>query len=204
MMRIARKNAICDREMGLQMPTKEIVSESESKMKKAVEFLQDELKVVRTGRASTGLVENMKVDYYGSPTPLKQMATLATPQADMIVIKPFDPGSLKDIEKAIKNSDLSIAPIVEGKLIRLNIPSLSGERRKQLVGQAKQMGEQAKVGIRNIRRDINKQLEKQQKNKIITEDELDKGKKQVDDITKECVDKIDLVVKKKSDEIMLD
>ncbi len=186
------------------MPTKEIVSDSESKMKKAVEFLQDELKAVRTGRASTGLVENLKVDYYGTPTPLKQMATLATPQADMVVIKPFDPSSVKDIEKAIKNSDLSIAPVLDGKLIRLNIPSLSEERRQQLVGQAKQMGEQAKVSIRNIRRDANKHLEKEQKDKIITEDELDKGKKQVDDITKECVDKVDLVVKKKSDEIMLD
>lgn len=186
------------------MPTKEIVSDNESKMKKAVEFLQDELKVVRTGRASTGLVENLKVDYYGTPTPLKQMATLATPQADMVVIKPFDPSSAKDIEKAIKSSDLSIAPVVDGKIIRLNIPSLSEERRTQLVSQAKQMGEQAKVSIRNIRRDANKQLEKEQKNKIITEDELDKGKKQVDDITKECVDKVGLVVKKKSDEIMLD
>jgi ribosome recycling factor len=186
------------------MPTKEIVFDNESKMKKAVEFLQDELKVVRTGRASTGLVENLKVDYYGTPTPLKQMATLATPQADMVVIKPFDPSSVKDIEKAIKNSDLSIAPIVDGKLIRLNIPSLSEERRKQLVGQAKQIGEQAKISIRNIRRDANKQLEKEQKNKSITEDELDKAKKQVDESTKECVDKVDLVVKKKSDEIMLD
>jgi ribosome recycling factor len=186
------------------MPTKEIVSDNETKMKKAVDFLHEELKAVRTGRASTGLVENMKVDYYGTPTPLKQMATLATPQADMVVIKPFDPSSLKEIEKAIKNSDLSIAPIVDGKLIRLNIPSLSEERRTQLVGQAKQMGEQAKVSIRNIRRDANKQLEKEQKNKIITEDELDKGKKQIDDITKECVDQVDIVVKKKSDEIMLD
>jgi ribosome recycling factor len=149
-------------------------------------------------------VENIKVDYYGSPTPLKQIATLATPQVDMIVIKPFDPSSLKDIEKAIKNSDLSIAPIVDGKLIRLNIPPLSEERRKQLVGQAKQMGEQAKVSIRNIRREANKQLEKQQKNKVITEDDLDKGKKQVDDITKECVDKVDIIVKNKSDEILLD
>jgi ribosome recycling factor len=186
------------------MPTKEIVSDNESKMKKVVEFLQDELKVVRTGRASTGLVENLKVDYYGTPTPLKQIATLATPQADMVVIKPFDPSSLKDIEKSIKNSDLSIAPILDGKIIRLNIPSLSQERRTQLVGQAKQMGEQAKVSIRNIRRDANKQLEKEQKNKIVTEDDLDKGKKQVDDITKECVDKVDSIVKKKSDEIMLD
>ena len=191
-------------EKELQMPIKEIVADSESKMKKAIEFLQDELKTVRTGQASTGLVENIKVDYYGSPTPLKQMATLATPQADMIVIKPFDPASLKDIEKEIKNSDLSIAPIVDGKLIRLNIPSLSEERRKQLVGQAKQLGEQAKVSIRNLRRDINKQLEKQQKNKIITEDELEKGKKQIDDITKECVDKVDLIVKNKSNEIMVD
>lgn len=186
------------------MPTKDIVSDSESKMKKAVEFLQDELKVVRTGRASTALVENIKVDYYDTATPLKQLATLATPQADTIVIKPFDPTSLKEIEKAIKNSDLSIAPIVDGKLIRLNIPPLSEERRKQLVQQVKQMGEQAKVGIRNIRREANKQLEKQQKDKLITEDDLEKSKKQIDDITKQYSDKVNEVVKHKSDEIMFD
>ncbi len=186
------------------MRTGEIVSESEAKMKKAVEILQDELKAVRAGRASTGLVENIKVDYYGTATPLKQMATLATPQADMIVIKPFDPASVKEIEKAIKNSDLSIAPIVDGKLIRLNIPPLSEERRKQLVGQAKQMGEQTKVSIRNIRREANKQLERQQKDKLITEDELQSGKKQIDDVTKEYTDKVDSAVKNKSDEIMLD
>lgn len=186
------------------MPTKEIISENKAKMKKAVEILQDELKAVRTGRASTALVENMKVDYYGSPTLLKQMAILATPQVDMIVIKPFDPASVKDIEKAIKNSDLSIAPIVDGKLIRLNVPPLSEERRKQLVQQAKQMGEQTKVSIRNIRREANKQLEKQQKDKIITEDDLQLGKKQIDDITREYTDKVDEVVQNKSDEIMLD
>ncbi len=186
------------------MPTKEIISESKAKMKKAVEILQDELKAVRTGRASTAIVENMKVDYYGTPTLLKQMATLATPQADMIVIKPFDPASVKDIEKAIKNSDLSIAPIVDGKIIRLNIPPLSEERRKQLVQQAKQMGEQTKVSIRNIRREANKQLEKQQKDKLITEDDLQVGKKQIDDITREYTDKVDEVVKNKSDEIMLE
>ena len=186
------------------MPTKGIVSECESKMKKAVEIVQDELKAVRTGRASTGLVENIKVDYYGTATPLKQMATLATSQADMIVIKPFDPASVREIEKAIKNSDLSIAPIVDGKLIRLNIPLLSEERRKQLVQQAKQMCEQTKVSIRNIRREANKQLEKQQKDKLITEDDLEKGKKQIDDVTKEYTDKVDSVVKNKSDEIMLE
>ena len=186
------------------MPTKEIVSDTESKMQKAVEVLHDELKTVRSGRASTGLVENIKVDYYGTPTPLKQMATLATPQMDMIVIKPFDPASIKEIEKAIKTSDLSIAPIVDGKIIRLNIPSLSEERRKQLVQQAKQAGEQTKVSIRNIRRDANKHLEKEQKDKIITEDDLEKGKKQIDDITKEHTDKVDALIKSKSDEIMLD
>jgi len=186
------------------MPTKEIISENKAKIKKAVEILQDELKAVRTGRASTAIVENMKVDYYGTPTLLKQMATLATPQADMIVIKPFDPASVKDIEKAIKNSDLSIAPIVDGKLIRLNVPPLSEERRKQLVQQAKQMGEQTKVSIRNIRREANKQLEKEQKDKLITEDDLQVGKKQIDDITREYTDKVDEVVKNKSDEIMLE
>ena len=186
------------------MPIKEIVSENNQKMKKAIAVLQDELKSVRTGMASTGLVENIKVDYYGTATPLKQMATLAAPQADTIVIKPFDPASLKEIEKTIKNSDLSIAPIVEGKLIRLNIPPLSEERRKQLVQQARQLGEQTKVSVRNIRRDANKHLEKQQKDKLITEDDLDNGKKQIDDITKEYADEVDSLVKNKSDEIMLD
>ncbi len=186
------------------MPTKEIISEHEYKMNKAVEVLQNELKSVRTGRASTGLVENLRVDFYGTPTPLKQIATLAAPQSDMIVIKPFDPASSREIEQAIKNSDLSIAPVMDGKLIRLNIPALSGERRKQLVQQVKQTGEQAKVSIRNIRRDANKQLEREQKNKVITEDDLEKGKKQIDDATKKYTSQIDSVVKNKSDEIMLD
>jgi ribosome recycling factor len=186
------------------MPAKLILSESQSKMKKALEVLHDELKTVRTGRASTGLIENIKADFYGTPTPLKQMATLATPTVDTIVIKPFDPASVKEIEKAIKSSDLSIAPVLDGKLIRLNIPPLSEERRRQLVGQAKQLGEQTKVSIRNIRREANKQLEKEQKNKLITKDDLQTGKKQIDDVTKQYTDKIDSVVTSKSDEIMLD
>jgi len=189
---------------GFKMPTKEIVADTESKMKKALEILQGELKSVRSGMASTGLVENIRADFYGTPTPLKQMATLATPQMDMIVIKPFDPTSIKEIEKAIKASDLSIAPIVDGKIIRLNIPALSEERRRQLVQQAKQTGEQTKVATRNIRRDANKLLEKQQKDKLITEDDLEKGKKQVDDIIKKYADKVDELIKSKSDEIMLD
>jgi ribosome recycling factor len=186
------------------MPTKQVVAETEAKMDKALEALHEEMKSVRTGRASTALVENIRADFYGTPTPLKQMATLATPQFDMVVIKPFDPGSIKEIEKAIKSSDLSIAPIVDGKIIRLNIPPLSEERRKQLVAQGKQTGEQAKVSIRNIRRDAIKQLEKQQKDKVITEDDLNHGKKLVDDKTKEYADKVDDVVRQKADEIMLD
>jgi len=186
------------------MPVKELVSDAEAKMKKGVEVLHDQLRAMRTGRASTALVEGIKVDYYGTPTPLKQIATLATPQVDMIVIKPFDPASVKEIEKAIRNSDLSIAPIVDGKFIRLSIPPLSEERRKQLAQQAKQTGEQVKVSIRNIRRDTNKQLEKEQKDKIITEDDLENGKKQIDDVTKRYSDRVDEMVKSKSDEIMLD
>jgi len=186
------------------MPTKETVSQTESKMKKALDALHDELKAVRTGRASTALVENIKADFYGAPTPLKQMATLATPQLDMIVIKPFDPGSVREIEKAIKNSDLSIAPVVDGKIIRLSFPPLSGERRTQLVQQAKQIGEQTKVVIRNVRRDANKHLEQLEKDKTITEDDLEHGKKLIDDKTKFYTDKVDEVVKHKTDEIMLD
>ena len=186
------------------MPTQKIIAEHESSMKKTVEFLQTELRSVRTGRASAGLVENLSVEYYGSPTPLKQMATIATPDADMIIIKPFDPVSLKDIEKAVKNSDLSLAPMLDGKVVRLSVPPLSGERRDQLAQQVKQMGEKTKVSIRNIRRDANKTLDEEQKNKVITEDARDKGKKNVDNLTKKFTDKIDAVVKAKSDEIMLD
>ncbi len=186
------------------MPTQKIIAEHESSMKKAVEFLQTELRSIRTGRASAGLVENLSVEYYGSPTPLKQMATIATPDADMIIIKPFDPASLKDIEKAIKNSDLSLAPMLDGKVVRLSVPPLSGERRDQLAQQVKQMGEKTKVSIRNIRRDANKILDEEQKNKVITEDDRDKGKKDMDNLTKKFTDKIDVVVKAKSEEIMSD
>ncbi len=186
------------------MATQAVVSEARSKMQKAVDVLQDELKSFRGGRATPALVEHIKVEYYGNPTPLKSLATISAPEADMLVIKPFDPASVKDIEKAIKSSDLSIAPIIEGKFIRLNIPPLSGERRKQLVQQARQNGEQAKVSIRNIRRDANKNLEKQEKDGEITEDDLDSAKKQVDDITRELSEKVDKTVSQKSDEIMKD
>ena len=184
------------------MPTRAIISDSKSKMHKGVEVLQDDLKAFRGGRATPALVEHLKVEYYGNLTPLKSLASISAPDVDMLVIKPFDPACVRDIEKAIKSRDLSIAPLIEGKFIRLNIPPLSEERRKQLVQQAKQAGEQAKVSIRNVRRDAIKTLEKQQKDKEITEDDLAGGKKQIDDITKECTDKVDALVSHKSKEIM--
>jgi ribosome recycling factor len=186
------------------MPTQPMVTESRSKMQKAVDVLQDDLKAFRGGRATPALVEHIKVEYYGSPTPLKSLATISAPEAEMLVIKPFDPASVKDIEKAIKSSDLSIAPIIEGKFIRLNIPPLSEERRRQLVQQAKQAGEQTKVSIRNIRRDAIKHVEKQEKDGEITEDDRDLAKKQIDDLAKEFSDKTDKLVAHKSDEIMKD
>lgn len=186
------------------MPTKEIVDEHGKNMEKAVEHLQNDLRSVRTGRASTGLVENLMVEYYGSATPLKQLATIATPDADMIVIKPFDPACLKEVEKAIRNSELSLAPIADGKVIRLNIPPLSEERRQQIAGQVKQLGEKTKISVRNIRRDGNKQLDEEQKAKTISEDDRDKGKKDIDNLTKKYTDQIDATVKTKSAEIMSD
>jgi ribosome recycling factor len=184
------------------MPMNSIINECKSKMDKAVSVLQDELKGFRTGRASPALVENIRVDYYGTMTPMKGLASISAPQPDSLMIKPFDAGAVGAIEKAIKTSDLSIAPILEGKFIRLNIPPLSEERRKQLVLQAKQAGEQAKVAVRNLRRDAIKQLEKGEKDKLFTEDDLDHGKKQIEDATKKSIEKVDEVVKHKSDEIL--
>jgi ribosome recycling factor len=179
-----------------------MIVEFESKMHKSVDYFTNELKGLRSGRASTGLVENIRAEYYGSPTPLKQLANISVQQSDIILIKPFDTGCLKEIEKAIKNSDLSIAPIVDGKSIRLSIPPLSEERRKQIVGQIKQLGEQAKVNIRNIRRDANKYFEDQEKAKAMSEDDLEKAEKQIDDITKKYINNADAIIKQKSDEIM--
>lgn len=184
------------------MPTKQIISTHEQTMEKTVDHLRNELKGLRTGRASAGLVENLIVEYYGSPTPLKSLATIAVPEPASIVIKPFDAACLKDVEKAIKTSDLSLAPIMDGKMIRLNIPPLSEERRTQIVGQVKQLCERSKVSIRNVRRDANKQLDDEQKNKTLTEDDCKKGKSQIDDLTKTYIAQIDDILKNKSEEIM--
>ncbi|MBN2212590.1 MAG: ribosome recycling factor [Sedimentisphaerales bacterium] len=180
----------------------DILLEAEESMDKAVDFLRSEYRTLRTGRASTALVEHIKVDYYGAPTPLKQLANLSAPEANLIVIKPFDASSLKDIEKAIIASSLGITPNTDGRVIRLSVPALSGERRQQLANQVKQMAEQARVSVRNTRRDANKHFDQAEKDKTITEDDRDKGKKEIDDLTKKYTSQIDDVLKTKTDEIM--
>ncbi len=184
------------------MPTAKIVNEHKMLMQKTADHLHSEFRTVRTGRASAGIVENLSVEYYGTPTPLKQLASIATPDAEQIVIKPFDPGALKEIEKAIRSSDLSLSPISDGKMIRLNVPPLSEERRKQIAAQIKKMGEQSKIGIRNIRRDGIKKLEDAEKAGTITEDNLEHGKKEMDELVKQFTDKIDDAIKIKTDEVM--
>jgi len=184
------------------MAAEDIALDAEMKMEKAVEFLRSEYRTVRTGRASTALVENVKVDYYGSPTPLKQLANLSTPEANLIIIKPFDVGSIKDIEKAIMASSVGITPQNDGRIIRLTVPALSGERRQQLAMQVKQMAELARVTLRNIRRDANKAFDQAEKAKDLTEDDRDEGKKEMDELTKKFVKKIDDILKAKDQEIM--
>jgi len=184
------------------MPTKRIVSEYEKNVQKTIDFFKNELRTVRTGRASPGLVEHLMVEYYGTPTPLKQLATIAVPNASSLVIKPFDTSCLKEIEKAIKNSELSLAPVMDGKMIRLNIPPLSEERRRQIVQQVKQMGEKVKVTIRNTRRDAIKALEDEEKKKTITEDDRDRGKKEIEDLTKKYIEQVEEIIEAKTQEVL--
>ncbi|MCF7956838.1 MAG: ribosome recycling factor [Phycisphaerae bacterium] len=183
------------------MSVDEINMEADDRMEKAVDFLKNEFRTIRTGRASTALVENLKVDYYGATTPLKQLANLSAPEANLIIIKPFDISCIKGIEKAIMASSIGITPNSDGRMIRLAVPPLSGERRQQLVQQVKKMAEEARISVRNVRRDANKQLEQAQKNKTITEDQRDDGKKEMDELTKGHIASVDKILKAKSDEI---
>ena len=183
------------------MPLDEIAFTAEEKMEKAAAYLASEFKGVRTGRATTGLVDHIKVEYYGSSTPLQQLATLSAPEANLIVIKPFDPTSIKDIERAILGSELGITPQSDKRVIRLVVPPLSGERRKQLANQVKQMTEEARISIRNIRRDANKHIDQEQKSKVLTEDEAEKGKEEIQGLTKKYEQKVGELLKAKLAEI---
>ena len=184
------------------MDIDDIAFEAEEKMEKAVTFLRNEFRTIRTGRASPALVDTIRVDYYGASTSLKELANLSAPEANLIVIKPFDPGCIKEIEKALISSSLGITPQSDGRIIRLVVPPLPGERRQQLAQQIKQMAEQARVNVRNARRDANKKLDHAQKEKILTEDERDKGKKNMDDLTRKYIEQTEEVLQAKTDEIM--
>lgn len=183
------------------MAIDEILLEVEEKMETAVDYFRRELRGIRTGRASAGLVEHIKVEYYGAPTDLRQLATISTPEAALIVIKPFDPGSVKNIERAILGSDLGITPNVDGKIIRLAVPTLSMERRRQLGGQVKKMAEQTRISIRNARRDGNKEVEKQEKVSDLTEDDARKGKDDIQDLTRQYENKVTEILDAKIKEI---
>src|SRR5258708_5755474 len=172
------------------MTHEEILFDGEERMEKAVNVLKDELRGLRTGRATPALVDHLRVEYYGSPTPLKQLAQISTPDPQQIVIRPFDQSCLKDIQKAIRPNDLGMAPHNEGKMIRFTVPPMSGEQRQKMVGRIKKSAEEAKVACRNIRRDANKQFDQAEKAKEMTEDERDKGKEEVQSLLKKYEDKV--------------
>jgi ribosome recycling factor len=184
------------------MTSEEILFDAEERMEKAANVFRDELRGLRTGRATPALVDTIRVEYYGSPTPLKQLAQISTPDPQQIIIRPFDQGCLKDIEKAIRSSDLGMAPNNDGKMIRLTVPPMSGEQRQKMVTRIKKSAEEAKVAIRNIRRDGNKNFETAEKNKEMTEDERDTGKEEVQNLLKKYEEKISEMADKKSKEVM--
>src|SRR5690606_37808051 len=176
--------------------------EAEERMEKSVTLLTDQFRGVRTGRANVGLVESVRVEYYGSPTPLKQLANLSMPEPQQILIRPFDLSVIGDIVKAIQVSDLGLTPNSDGKAVRLNIPSLSVEQRKKLVGRVKDLAEEARVAIRNIRRDANKQGDLEQADKLLTEDQLVTCKEEIQNLTKKFEGKVNDLADKKAAEIM--
>ena len=184
------------------MPADDILLDCEDHMDKAVEHLRHELRGVRTGRASPALVENVKVDYYGSPTDLRAIASITVPEATQIVIKPFTPQDLKAIEKAINDSKLGLTPHSDGKQLRLVLPPLSQERRLQLAGQCKGFAEEAKVRIRNARRDANKIADTEEKGGVMTEDDAKGLKEQVQELTKTYESKVEELIESKKKEIM--
>src|SRR5437870_4694468 len=180
----------------------EILFDCEERMEKAVNVFRDELRGLRTGRATPALVDSLRVEYYGSPTPLKQLATISTPDPQQIVIKPYDHSVLKDIEKAIRSSDLGMSPNNDGKIIRLTVPAMSGEQRTKMATRIKKSAEEAKVACRNIRRDANKAIDAAEKAGEMTEDEVDRNKEQVQTLLKQHEEKITELADKKSKEIM--
>lgn len=186
------------------MPADDILLDAEERMEKAIDVLKHQLAGIRTGRANPGLVDSLRVEAYGSPTPMKQLASVGAPEPQQIVIRPFDPGTIKDIEKAIQASGLGLNPMSDGRVIRINVPPLSTEVRRKLVSRVKDLTEEAKVAVRNIRRDGNKAADQEQKDKTLTEDERDSVKEEVQNLTKTYENKAGDLAQKKEAEIMED
>ncbi|KKB75576.1 ribosome recycling factor [Bacillus sp. FSL M8-0052] len=180
----------------------QVMNETKERMEKAVAAYQRELATVRAGRANPSLLDKVTVEYYGAQTPLNQLSSITVPEARMLVITPYDKTALGDIEKAIQKADLGVTPTNDGSIIRITIPPLTEERRKELVKLVKKYSEDAKVAVRNIRRDANDDLKKLEKNGEMTEDELRSSTEDVQKLTDEYVSKIDEITKDKEKEIM--
>jgi ribosome recycling factor len=180
---------------------KDVLKETEDRMDKAVDALRVDLATIRTGRASPALVERLSVEYYGTPTPLNQLATISVPEPRLLAIRPWDPNSLADIEKAILKSELGLPPSNDGKIIRLTIPRLTEERRQELVKVVGKRVEEGKIAIRNIRRDAIEDLREMENEKLISEDEFYRAKDDVQETTDEFVAKIDEISQDKEREI---
>ena len=180
----------------------DVKAEVEGKMKKAIEALKHDLQAIRTGRASPALVEPLRVDFYGTPTPLNQIATVSAPEARLLTIKPYDPSTIKAIEKAIQSSDLGLTPNNDGKMIRLGIPPLTEERRRDLTKVVHRRTEEAHIAIRNIRHQGLKDLDELEEEKLITEDQQFRGRDLIQELTDKYIAQADEIGKKKQAEIM--
>ena len=187
-------------------PTQPFLDSASERMDKSVQHFVDETRGIRTGRANTGLLDSIRVDYYGQKTPIGQLANVSVLDARTLQVKPFDASAAKDIEKAVMGSGLGLNPTLEGGVLRISVPALSEEQRKKLAGRVKQLAEDAKVSMRNVRRDVIKEMETANKDKsgevVLTDDDLKHGKDQVQDLLKAHETKIDDLAKAKSDEIL--
>ncbi len=181
---------------------KDALAEADNRMKGALRALEDDLGAIRTGRASPALVERLDVEYYGNPTPLVQLATISAPEPRLLTIRPFDPASVKDIERAIMASDLGLTPSNDGKIIRLNIPALTEERRHELVRVVKSRAEEARVAVRNVRRDVQNDLREFEREKLISEDELKRGEDDLQKLTDRNIEEINSLSDRKETEVL--
>jgi ribosome recycling factor len=186
------------------MDSDEILLDTEERMEKAIAVLKNALSGIRTGRASPGLVDSLRVEIYGSPTPIKAIASISCPEPTQIVVRPFDPSTLKDIEKGIQASGLGFNPQNDGRLIRINVPPLSTEVRRKLVSRIKELTEEAKVAVRNVRRDGNKAADVGEKDKELTEDECKKAKEEIQELTKKFENTASHLAAAKEREVMED